>query len=291
MNDLPSSSGLSGLPDLPGLSGLSDPSTPAEPSDAPPEHGHRNPIVPEARGPDHRPSGIRLLVATPDVETARSLVAGIRRHGHRAIEVISAASVVELYEDADLLVLDLDAPRLHGLALCRFIRAHHQIPIIAVVRERTERLVLQALGTGADAILERSLPLAELVARAEALVRRHRTDERGTTPLVRGPLTLIPAAREAWLGSQRLNLTPREFDLLAYLVGSAGTVVSRGRLMAEVWKAPGGHLRKSARTIDTHVSMLRRKLDSPDVTISSVRGVGYRLETPDRTGPMPPVPR
>lgn len=235
---------------------------------------------------------MRVLVATPDVVTARWLVADIRRHGHRAIEVISAATVVELYQDVDLLVLDLDTPRLHGLDLCRFIRAHHRIPIIAFVRERTEETVLQALGTGIDAILEwPSPPADELVARAEALVRRHWTDECGTAPLVRGPLTLVPPAREAWLSSQQLNLTSHEFDLLEYLARNSGTAVSRGQLMVEVWKAPSGHLRKSERTIDTHVSMLRRKLNSPDVSISSVRGVGYRLEVLGSTGPAPPFMR
>lgn len=222
----------------------------------------------------------RLLVAASDLDLSRSLAADIRAHGYRAIEVLSHQAVVELLADIDLIVLDLGLGGCRAIDLCAFMRKHSDVPIIAIVGSDREQVIAEAFRAGIDDFV--SLPVSpesELMPRARsALGRRRGGPQAASRALVRGALTVLPDARETWVGARRVDLTYREFDLLEYFARHEGLVVSRHQLMVEIWRMPEQYPRRSERTIDTHVSALRKKLGRGPVRISPVRGVGYCLK-------------
>jgi DNA-binding response OmpR family regulator len=164
-----------------------------------------------------------------------------------------------------------------GHEVLRMLRAVSPTPIIVATAREEETEIVRALDAGADDYLVKPFGADQLDARIRAVLRRHQSSDRADEPLTIGNLVLDTAARTATVDGRPLDLTPREFDLLAYLAQRAGTVVSRRELLAEVWHQPYGGAEK---TIDVHLSWLRRKLgetaDEPRL-LHTVRGVGVRL--------------
>jgi DNA-binding response OmpR family regulator len=164
------------------------------------------------------------------------------------------------------------------------------VPIIVATAREEEDEIVRALDAGADDYLVKPFGAGQLDARIRAVLRRTEAGAPGRQPVVAGPLTVDPAARVATVDGQTLDLTPREFDLLAYLAQRAGTVVTKRELLAEVWRAPYGAADK---TVDVHLSWLRRKLgetaDKPRF-LHTVRGVGVRFgwTEPPAAGDEPP---
>lgn len=180
----------------------------------------------------------------------------------------------------DLVLVDLGLPDVDGHEVLRMLRAVSSVPIIIVTAREDESEIVRALNAGADDYLVKPFGAGQLDARIRAVLRRTSAAARDHGPIIVGPLAVDPAARTATMDGQPLDLTPREFDLLAYLAARAGTVVTKRELMAEVWRAPYGAADK---TVDVHLSWLRRKLgetaDAPRL-LHTVRGVGVRLEAP-----------
>jgi DNA-binding response OmpR family regulator len=180
----------------------------------------------------------------------------------------------------DLVLVDLGLPDVDGHEVLRMLRAVSSVPIIVVTAREEESEIVRALDAGADDYLVKPFGAGQLDARIRAVLRRTGAGTRDREPIIVGPLAVDPAARTATMDGRVLDLTPREFDLLAYLAGRAGTVVTKRELMAEVWRAPYGAADK---TVDVHLSWLRRKLgetaDQPRL-LHTVRGVGVRLEAP-----------
>jgi DNA-binding response OmpR family regulator len=177
----------------------------------------------------------------------------------------------------DLVILDLTLPDIEGLDVCRLMRAHNErLPIVILTARREEADVVIGFDAGADDYIGKPFRLAELLARLRARLR--------VTPtgLVQAQDVCVNAAsHRAWNGDEELDLTPKEFDVLALLVREAGHIVSRTRIMREVWDE---NYYGSSRTLDMHISALRRKLhdDSAEPTlITTVRGVGFRFESTD----------
>jgi DNA-binding response OmpR family regulator len=151
--------------------------------------------------------------------------------------------------------------------------ADSELPILVLTARGEELDTIVGLDAGADDYVTKPFRLGELLARVRAQLRR-RPDGLITV----GDVRVDPAARRAWRGDAELNLTPKEFDLLALLVREAGSVVARERIMERVWDE---HWFGSTKTLDVHVSWLRRKLGDDPVSpryISTVRGVGFRFE-------------
>jgi DNA-binding response OmpR family regulator len=136
--------------------------------------------------------------------------------------------------------------------------------------------ILVGLGVGADDYLTKPFRMRELVARIGALLRRvdRAAELVSTRPLELGDLTVDPGARKVWLGEDEVRLTPTEFDLLVCLAAAPGQVLTREKLLADVWGWPGA---SGTRTVDSHVKALRSKIGSDRVR--TVHGVGYALET------------
>ncbi|MET0558274.1 MAG: response regulator transcription factor [Solirubrobacterales bacterium] len=221
--------------------------------------------------------GGRVLVVEDDADIADVLRRSLRNEGY---EVRTSADGVEALDVAagffpDLVVLDLGLPRLDGVEVCRRLREDGDVPILMLTaRAETEDRVT-GLDSGADDYLVKPFERQELLARIRALLRRR--PPRGTASLEVGNLQLNPDTREVRRGEREIELTNREFELLEFLMRNERLVVSRERLLDEVW---GYDPMAATNTIDVFISNLRRKLEAGDEPrlLHTKRGAGYVLK-------------
>ncbi len=184
----------------------------------------------------------------------------------------------------DLVVLDVMLPGFDGHEVCRRIQADAPVAVLMLTARTDEADILVGLGVGADDYLTKPFRMRELVARVAALLRRvERAGEAaGRRALELADLRVDQAARRVWRGGDEVRLTPTEFDLLLCLATTPGAVVSRERLLAEVW---GWAEAFGTRTVDSHVKGLRAKVGAH--RIRTAHGVGYALEPGPEPGPGP----
>ena len=182
----------------------------------------------------------------------------------------------------DLVLLDLMLPDGSGLDVCRELRASSNVPIIILSARGEEADRVVGLELGADDYVVKPFSAREVIARIRAVLRRVQSPAAGGEgPIEIGAVRLDPARRAASLGGEPLELARKEFDLLALLMREAGAVVTRERLIDEVWDV---NWFGSTKTLDVHVSALRKKLgDDPSASryIHTVRGVGFRFAAPE----------
>jgi len=214
-------------------------------------------------------------VVEDDDGIAEPLVAGLTREG---FEVQRAANGTDALAAPlpDLVLLDLRLPDMDGYAVARELRARSRVPIIMVTArgEEVDRVV--GLELGADDYVVKPFGLRELVARINAVMRRVAERPEPAAPADAGGLVVDRRAHRVHLDGAELDLTPKEFGLLALLAEDPGAAVDRKRILEEVW---GSRWYGPTKTIDVHVSSLRRKLGDPG-WIETVRGVGFRLRPP-----------
>jgi two-component system response regulator RegX3 len=216
---------------------------------------------------------MRVLIVEDEQPIAEPLAEGLRREGFEVEWTATGAAALEAAEP-DVVLLDLRLPDMDGLDVCRAIRARSDVPIIIVTARGDEPDRVVGLELGADDYVVKPFGLRELIARIRAVTRRGRTaPEDGSVQV--GELEVDPRARRVRLGGRELDLTPKEFDVLAMLARDPGAVVSRRSLLDEVWETSWYG---STKTIDVHVAALRRKLGDAG-WIETVRGVGFRLRT------------
>jgi DNA-binding response OmpR family regulator len=225
-----------------------------------------------------------LLLVEDDAEIRRALIRSLGDRGHVVRSEPTGMSGLQAIIDhrPALVILDLGLPDIDGEDLLRMVRAVSQVPIVVVTARNNEATIVNALRNGADDYLVKPFGPDELDARIEAVLRRTSGGQRQPEPPVLvGELRIDPAAREVTLRGEALELTPREFDLLAYLASRAGAVVPRRELLTQVWRqAYGG----PDDTIDVHLSWLRRKLGESAQQpryLHTVRGVGVKLSPPE----------
>ncbi len=221
----------------------------------------------------------RILVVEDDASLGSGLVAVLAEAGHEVRWAQSAGLARGLLEGAvpDLVLLDLGLPDEDGLVLCGEIRLAHAEVIIVVVTARTDEAdAVQALDGGADDFVLKPFRPVELLARLRAHLRR--VEVTGVAEVRVGPVRVDQRSRRAWVAGEELVLRPKEHELLAMLMSSAGEAVRREQLMDEVWDE---NWSGSTKTLDVHVANVRRKLaeagDRWD-RITTLRGFGYRFE-------------
>lgn len=230
------------------------------------------------------PQTPRVLVAEEDRAVSEALAEALRREGYDVEVRENGNAVLEVAtrNEADLLVIDLNLPGIDGLEVTRTLRARgNDVPVLAVGTRSEEVDIVVGLDAGADDYVAKPFRLAELLARVRALLRRRGAiSSQETAEFHVGDVVLNVAARRAWKGEDELTLTAKEFDLLHTLIRDAGKVVTRDQLMTEVWQASWW---SSTKTLDMHISWLRRKLHDDALhpkRITTVRGVGFRFENP-----------
>jgi DNA-binding response OmpR family regulator len=219
------------------------------------------------------PSGI--LLVEDDEAIASGLVRVLESQGYAVRRLARGGPALAAADDeVSLVILDLGLPDTDGIDVCRRLRtARPELAILILTARDQELDVVAGLDAGADDYLVKPFRLAELLARVRAHLRRAVAAPGAEEPLRAGAVTVDRGARRAWRDGDELVLRPREFELLALLVAEAGRVVTRERIMREIWDTDW---LGSTKTLDTHVLALRHKV-GPE-TITTLRGVGYRLE-------------
>jgi DNA-binding response OmpR family regulator len=222
-------------------------------------------------------AGPSVLLVEDDDAIAAGLVRVLEGQGHRVRHLATGAPAVAAAEPGvGLVILDLGLPDIDGIEVCRRLRqARPELAILILTARDQELDVVTGLDAGADDYLVKPFALSELLARVRAHLRRAAADPSDDEPLRAGDVTLDPGARRAWRAEEELELRPKEFDLLALLIANAGRVVTRERIMSDVWETSW---MGSTKTLDTHVATLRQKLGSS--AIATLRGIGYRYEAP-----------
>jgi DNA-binding response OmpR family regulator len=214
----------------------------------------------------------RVLLVEDDHDIAEPLARALTREGYDVSGAADGRIALQTVLDTppDLIILDVGLPGMDGLDVCRHVReVRPQIPILMLTARDGELETVAGLDAGADDYVTKPFRLSELLARVRAMLRRSARPE-----LVAGEVRVDEASRQAWRGERLLDLSPKEFDLLALLVLEAGKVVTRERIMDDVWDV---NWFGSTKTLDMHMSWLRKKLGDPPL-IATVRRVGFRFE-------------
>ena len=215
---------------------------------------------------------MHLLVVEDEDAIAEPLVEGLVAEGFDVTRVATGQAALDA-ELVDLVLLDVRLPDIDGFSVCRQLRARSDVPIIMVTAKGEEIDRVVGLELGADDYIVKPFGLRELVARIRAVTRRTASRPEVRDVLVVGGLTVDVPARKASIDARELQLTLKEFDLLALLASEPGLVVDRQRILREVWDTTWYG---SSKTVDVHVAALRKKLGDPTM-IETVRGVGLRL--------------
>jgi DNA-binding response OmpR family regulator len=227
--------------------------------------------------PGVRSAARTILVIEDEAPIASAIAARLRSEGFEVSVAGDGLEGIELCNrlEPDLVVLDLMLPGLDGLEVCRRIQRDRTVPVLMLTARDTENDLVVGLAVGADDYLTKPFSARELVARVHALLRRFdRAAAARTGEVLRiGDVQLDPSTRRVLRGDENVHLTPTEFDLLAHLASHRGQVFTRGQLLSQVW---GYQDSSGARTVDSHVRAVRRKL-GPDI-VRTVHGVGYAAE-------------
>jgi DNA-binding response OmpR family regulator len=235
--------------------------------------------------PSGEVASARSVVSIEDEAPIASAVAArLRSEGYLAEIAHDGPAGIDLCERVrpDLVILDLMLPGLDGLEVCKHIQRDRAVPVLMLTARDSETDLLVGLAVGADDYMTKPFSARELVARVHAILRRvdRHGAEQPTSPVRLGDIEIDPSGRRVRRSAELVHLTPTEFDLLLHLASRPGVVTTREQLLNAVWGYTDG---SGARTVDSHVRALRRKLG--DDIIRTVHGVGYAVEPEATTVP------
>lgn len=220
-----------------------------------------------------------ILIVEDDETLQQTLVYNLEQEGYRVTTAFDGQTGLELARDQrpDLIVLDIMLPVMDGLSVCRILHREMDVPIIMLTARSSEVDKIIGLDSGADDYITKPFSLGEFMARVRAALRRQ-PNQGAVERLQAGDLSLDLIGRKAYKGEQELNLSHKEFDLLAELIRNRGMVLSRDLLLTKVW---GYDYVGESRTVDVHIRWLRGKVEenpSDPKRITTVRSIGYRFE-------------
>jgi DNA-binding response OmpR family regulator len=224
---------------------------------------------------------MRILLVEDDPSVAASVIDGLVNASMEVDHVSTGKQAIAktLSENFELILLDLGLPDMDGQDVCRSVRETSKTPIIILSARSEEIDRVLALEFGADDYMVKPFGMRELVARIRAVARRAGQSD-ATPPTATqdiGPLSIDRRSQKVFVNGVDVYLTPKEFDLLAYLATDPGAVYRRNDIMSEVWDT---NWYGTTKTVDAHVAALRKKLGNQE-WIEAVRGVGFRLGVPD----------
>jgi DNA-binding response OmpR family regulator len=220
---------------------------------------------------------VRVVVVEDDPEIGSSVVAALVANGYGADLFATGSAASAALEDAapDLVLLDVGLPDIDGITLCRWLRDKYRtLPIVLLTARDSEIDTVVGLDAGATDYVTKPFSMTVLLARLRAHLRSTAPTDGGDGPFEVGSLAIDPAGYVARIGGEPVEVRPREFELLVLLGRESGRVVTRERILAEVWDQ---HWASSSKTLDMHVMALRRKVGEA-IEITTVRGIGYRLD-------------
>src|SRR6478609_4356456 len=242
-----------------------------------------------------------ILVVEDEVDLNNLVRSHLEAEGHTTHQAFEGPGALRLVEETapDLIILDWMLPGMDGLSVCRQVRQNHLMPILMLTARSEEIDRVLGLEVGADDYVVKPFSMRELLARVRALLRRVSLDmqnapsggqsdtartqaantiasatDEASEPIIRGPLRVDPTSHTATLDGAELDLTPKEFELLQLFAEHPGRAFSREFLVERIW---GYEYDGFERTVDTHITRLRKKLGPLGDKIITVWGVGYRL--------------
>jgi two-component system, OmpR family, response regulator RegX3 len=221
----------------------------------------------------------RILFVEDERSISEPFAKALAREGFEPTVAATAADALELAEttDPDLVLLDINLPDGDGRDVARELRRRGEVPILMLTARGSELDRVVGLELGADDYVVKPFSSAEVIARIRAVLRRASRADTREEPTSLGGLEVDPGMRTAKLDGRELDLTRKEFELLARLMRDAPRVVSREDLIADVWDQ---NWFGSTKTLDVHVGTLRRKLGEDTAWVHTVRGVGFALRDP-----------
>jgi DNA-binding response OmpR family regulator len=220
---------------------------------------------------------MRILIVEDDERVAAALDAFLARSGYATVQAADGAAALELLgADTEVVLLDLGLPDVDGIDLCRRIRGRSDVPIVIVTARNQVAERIMGLRAGADDFVVKPYDVHELLARIEAVTRRSRAilpDSEAEVLLHDGDLRIDLITREVLVDGAPIELTRKEFDIVAVLARYPGVAVPKERLIREVWHTDW---RGFGHSLEVHVGAIRKKTGDRRF-IETVRGVGYRL--------------
>lgn len=226
----------------------------------------------------------KILVVEDDRNLLETIKYNLSKEGYEVVAASDGAEALDVArrEKPDLIILDLMLPKISGFDVCRILRKEMIVPILILTAKAEETDKIVGLEIGADDYMTKPFSLRELLARVRAMLRRTKmveTQSESEQALIKvGDIEIDIARHQASKEARTLELTPKEFDLLAFLARNKGMVFNRDQLLQKVW---GYDFAGNTRTVDVHIRWLREKIEDnsnePKLLIT-VRGVGYKLE-------------
>lgn len=226
----------------------------------------------------------KILVVEDDRNLLDTLKYNLRKEGYNAVTAVDGAQALDVArgEKPDLIILDIMLPKLSGFEVCRILRKEMTVPILMLTAKDEEVDKIVGLEIGADDYMTKPFSMRELAARIGAMLRRAemaKVQPAGAEIVLKiDDLEIDSARHQAFLRGIALELSPKEFDLLAFLAKNKGFVFSREQLLDRVW---GYDYAGETRTVDVHIRWLRQKIESDPAKpkrLVTVRGTGYKLE-------------
>jgi two-component system OmpR family response regulator len=227
------------------------------------------------------------ILITEDDETLRSVLKyNLTKEGYTVLTANDGLQALEISrkENPDLLILDLMLPKMDGLEVCRILRKEKTMPILMLTARADEIDKIIGLEVGADDYMTKPFSIRELLARVKAMLRRIKmvqesVEQEGSAAHIKsGDIEIDITRHSVSIDGKSVNLNPKEFDLLVFLIRNRGQVFNRDTLLAKVW---GYDYAGDTRTVDVHMRWLREKMEAnPEkpVHLITIRGVGYKFE-------------
>ena len=224
-----------------------------------------------------------ILLVEDEESFIQALTVGLGRESMKVSVARDGKEALDIFDEVnpDIVLLDVMLPKLTGIDVCREIRRRSSVPIVMITAKSEEVDVVVGLEVGADDYISKPYRLRELVARIRAQLRRgaERPQEVLSTAIVHGDLSLDPNRHEVFLRGEPVPMPLKEFDLLWVFMSNAGQLVTREKLMRQVW---GNDYFGDTKTLDVHIKRLRNKIEdtpSKPTRIVTIRGLGYKFKT------------
>ena len=221
-------------------------------------------------------SGVKILIADDEARMRKLVADFLKKEGYQVIEAENGKQALDIFfsgQELDMVILDVMMPELDGWSVCREIRKSSRIPTIMLTARSEEADELFGFSLGADEYITKPFSPMVLVARVKALLRRAGNGLK--MPTSYGGLEIDTIGHTVHIDGEKVDLSPKEFELLVYLANNEGIALSRDQILASVWDYD---YFGDARTVDTHIKKLRLKLGDKGDYIQTIRGIGYKFE-------------